>query len=604
MFAAVGVGSFGGAPERKLSRRVRRWGGTLGTLLAGCVLSSSAHAVTISPLPGTPDASPHTQISFSGVPAGEIHQISVVGSRTGSHGGRLRGYDSAPGASFIPERGFSEGETVRVSALVGPAGHQQRAGSSFTIAQLAHYHFTPMSTKAPPPEPGTVQSFVSQPGLKAPAVSVITHTPSASADDVFIAANGSYPQRGPMIFNRAGQLVWFQPIPAGKAAMDLQVEQYRGEPVLVWWQGYIGLGVGFGTDEIYGKNYDRIASVNAGNGYQADLHDIQITPSGAAFITAYSIVEANFSSVGGADRGALQDAIVQEIDVKTGLVMFEWHAYGHVALDDSYWPRPASPATPWDYFHVNSISLDPWGDGNFLISARNTWAGYEIDHDTGQILWRLGGRYPSFKMAPGTGTAWQHDISWQPDHTLTLFDNGDSPQEHPQTRVIHERIDWSDRTVQLISQAVHTPSLLANSQGNDQLLPDGSSFVGWGAQPYMSEFSPAGKLVFDARIAAPGASYRAYTFPWSGAPAAPPALALHSTGAATLTAYASWNGATGVSAWQLLAGPSPTQLATVATAPSSGFETTIAATSAQPYFAVAALGTSGQTLATSPAVRR
>ncbi len=572
-------------------------------LLAACVIAPSAHAVTISPLPGTPDASPHTQISFLGVPPGEIHQVSVVGSRSGTHSGQLRGYDSTPGASFIPARGFSEGESVSVSALVGSAGHQQHVGSSFTVAQLDHYHFAPMSTATPPAKPGTVQSFVSVPNLKPPTVSVITNTPPASADDVFIAANGSY-QRGPMIFNRAGQLVWFQPIAAGKAAMDLQVERYRGEPVLVWWQGYIGLGVGFGSDEIYGKNYRQIASVNAGNGYQADLHEIQITPSGAAYITAYSIVEANLSSVGGAERGALQDAIVQEIDIKTGLVMFEWHAYGHVALGDSYWPRPASPATPWDYFHVNSISLDPWGDGNFLISARNTWAGYEIDHNTGQISWRLGGRYPSFKMAPGTGTAWQHDISWQPDHSLTLFDNGDSPQEHPQTRVVHERIDWSDRTVQLISQVVHTPALLANSQGNDQLLANGSSFVGWGAQPFMSEFSPAGKLVFDARIAAPGASYRAYTYPWSGVPSAPPALALHSSGAETLTAYASWNGATGVSAWQVLAGPSPTQLAPLATAPSAGFESAIALSSAQPYFALAALDGAGKTLATSAVAHR
>jgi hypothetical protein len=158
--------------------------------------------------------------------------------------------------------------------------------------------------------------------------------------------------------------------------------------------------------------------------------------------------------------------------------------------------------------------------------------------------------------------------------------------------------------VQLISEAVHTPSLLANSQGNDQLLPDGNSFVGWGALPYMSEFSPTGKLVFDARIAAPGSSYRAFTYPWTGTPATPPALALRSTGAETLTAYASWNGATGVSAWQLLAGPSPTQLAPIETAPSAGFETAIAAKSVQPYFAVAALDAAGQTLATSAAAHR
>ncbi len=573
-------------------------------LLVLGALAPAARAVTISPLPGTPDASPHTQISFLGVPESEIHDISVVGSLSGSHSGHLRAYESAPGASFVPAQGFVEGESVSVTALTRRAGHERRLGSSFTVAQLAPYRFAPTSTTAPSAKPGTVQRFASQPKLAPPAVAVTTDAPTASTADVFVAANGLIPQRGPMIFDRSGQLVWFKPIPPGKAAMDLQVERYRGQPVLVWWQGHIDLGVGFGTDEVYSQSYRPLASISAGNGYSADLHDIQLTPARSAFITAYTLVEADLSSVGGAPRAALQDAVVQEIDVPTGLVMFEWHALGHVALADSYWSHPSSPTNPWDWFHLNSISLDPWGDGNFLISARNTWAGYEIDHATGRVLWRLGGRHPSFRMGGGTPTAWQHDIRWQPDHTLTLFDNGDSPEVHPQTRAVHERIDWPHRAVQEISQTVHTPSLLANSQGNDQLLPGGSSFVGWGNLPYASEFSPSGQLVFDARLASPGSSYRAFTYPWSGTPASPPALAVHPGAGEALTAYASWNGATGVSAWQLLAGPGSHQLAPIATVPRTGFETAIPARSGQPYLAVTALDADGKPLATSDAVRR
>ena len=568
-------------------------------LLAVALVAPAARAVTVSPLPGTPDASPSTQISFLGIPASEIHQLSVVGSHSGTHRGTLRAYASAPGASFVPAHGFAEGETVDVGALVGPSGHAQRIGESFTVAQLVHYRFAPASTATPRAKPGTVQSFVSEPGLHPPQVAILASAPGASDQDVFVAANGSYPQRGPMIFDRAGRLVWFKPLPPGKAAMDLQVERYGGQPVLVWWQGYIGLSVGFGTDELYSSSYRPLAAVTGGNGYRADLHDIQLTPGGAAFITAFSPVEANLSPVGGAYRAALLDAIVQEVDVRTGLVMFEWHAYGHVALGDSYWSRPASPATPWDFFHVNSISFDPWGDGNFLISSRNTWAGYEIDHDTGQVLWRIGGRRSTFKLDPGTGMAWQHDIRWQPDHTLTAFDNGDAPREHQQTRIVHERIDWHARTVRLLSQAGHTPPWLANSQGNAQRLPDGSSFVGWGALPYVSEYSPADKLTFEARLAAPGASYRAFTFAWTGTPAAPPALALRAASAGAVSAYASWNGATGVSSWRLLAGPSSTQLAPVTTVPSSGFETAIPAQAGQPCWAAAALDDAGATLATS-----
>ena len=208
-----------------------------------------------------------------------------------------------------------------------------------------------------------------------------------------------------MIIDGAGRLVWFQPAAKGDAVTDLQVESYEGKPVLVFWQGHIDLGVGFGTDEIYDSSYRPIASVAAGNGYYADLHELQITPQGSAYMTAYSLVRADLSSVGGSRDGALQDAVVQQVDIKTGLVMFEWHAYGHVALDDSYANSPRDPNRPWDFFHLNSISPDPWGDGNFLISSRNTWAAYEINHHSGSILWRIGGKKSSFRMGAGTGTA-------------------------------------------------------------------------------------------------------------------------------------------------------------------------------------------------------
>ncbi len=566
--------------------------------------ASSARALTISPLDGTPDASPRTQISFMGIDAGEIHDVEVVGSRSGSHGGRLKPYASSPGASFVPALGFSEGERVSVSALVGSARHGHRVGSVFTIARLAHYAFTPMGA-APTARPGTVQRFASQPALTPPSVRVTNRSPGSSDDDVFIAANHGYGQWGPMIFDRAGSLVWFKPVAKGETAMDLQVQSYQGKPVLVWWQGYIpSLGVGFGTDEIYSSAYRPVASVKAGNGYWADLHDIQITSGGSAFITAYSLVQADLSSVGGSHTGSLLDSVVQEVDVRTGLVMFEWHADGHVALDDSFSRGPISPGVPWDYFHINSISLGPSNDGDFLISSRNTWAGYEIDGHTGRILWRLGGKHPSFHMGAGTGMAWQHDIRWQPDRTITLFDDGAAPDVHAQSRAIRERIDWAHRTVHLAARQVRAQALLTGSQGNDQALPRGGSFVGWGERPYFTEFDASGETVFEANIPYPGGSYRAYTYPWTATPANPPALAVTFTGAEASTVYASWNGATDVRGWRVLAGADPAHLAVIASVPRASFETAIPVRSSEPDFAVQALGAAGQTLATSHVIAR
>ncbi len=571
----------------------------------------AARGLTISPLDGTPDASPNTQISFLRVSARAIAHVSVVGSRSGRHGGRLASYASVPGASFVPAHPFTQGERVTASALVGRGRHAERVSTSFQVARLAYYPIAvaARSAGAAKPavaaKPGTVQSFSSLPALHPPSVQITASSPSAATGYVFLAPSYGYGQFGPMIIDGRGRLVWFQPAPKGDVATDLAVQSYQGQPVLVWWQGYIPkLGVGFGSHEIYSSSYQPVASVAAGNGYLADLHDMQITPQGSAFITAYSPVHADLSSIGGPRNGTLLDAILQDVDISTGLVMFEWHAYAHVPLDDSYSQAPRSAGEPWDYFHLNAISLDPWGDGNFIISARNTWAAYEIDHLSGAIQWRIGGKRSSFRMGSGTGTAWQHDVRWQPDRTLTIFDNGALPKKHPQSRVIRERIDWPHRTVTLVGRDVHTPALLSGSQGNDQLLPNGDSFVGWGEEPYFTEFSPSGQIVFDGRLPPTGQSYRDYRFPWNATPAAPPAIAVRSSGAGTATVYASWNGATGVSSWRVLAGASATRLSPIATAAHSGFETTIPVRSTSAYFAAQALGPDGEVLGTSPAAHR
>jgi hypothetical protein len=577
-------------------------------LLAGQALlappPARAAALAISPLNGTPDASPQTQISFLGVPADEIAQVSVVGSRSGRHSGRLRAYVSSPGASFLPARPFVQGEHVSASALVGRRGHARRVATSFTVARLSSYR-PPASGGPAPAAPGTTQSFLSAPALRPPKVAITTDAPGAAPGDVFITPTHGLGQSGAMIVNSQGALVWYQPVPSGEVATDLQVQSYRGQPVLTWWQGRIPsvLGVGFGTDEIYNSSYQPVAKVSAGNGYQADLHEFQITPQGSAFVTAYSLVDADLASVGGARNGSLQDAIVQEIDVPTGLVMFEWHAYGHVELSDSYSHPYSNPELPWDFFHLNSISLDPWGDGNFVISSRNTWAAYEIDHLTGAVLWRLGGKHSSFKMGPGTGIAWQHDVRWQADRTLTIFDDGASPKVHSQSRAIREQIDWARREVRLLGRDVRTPALVTGSQGNDQVLADGNSFVGWGEEPFFTEFSPSGQILFEGHLPAPGQSYRAYRFPWSATPAYPPTAVLASGAGASGTIYASWNGATGVTAWRVLGGPSATSLTPIATVASAGFQTTIAVAGTDADYVVQALGAAGEALGSATATR-
>jgi Arylsulfotransferase (ASST) len=568
--------------------------------LVSAASASAAIAVSVSPLNGTPDASPDTQISFLGVPSNEIADVSVTGSRSGRHSGKLAGYVSAPGASFVPSHPFSQGETVTASAVVGPKGHTRTVRTTFTVLRFAPYDVTagqPYRISGH----GNEQVFQSQPRLRPPVVRVTRNYPGTAPGDIFLTPTHGYGQSGAMILDPQGRLVWFHPAPSGDAVANLQVQSYAGQPVLTFWEGQVPsrLGVGFGTDTILNTAYKTVATVNAGNGYKADLHEFQITPSGSAFITAYSLVSADLSSAGGSRDGILQDAILQEVDIQTGLVMFEWHAYGHVALYDSYAHASSNAGEPFDFFHINSVSLDPWGDGNFIISSRNTWAAYEVNHVTGAIDWRLGGRASSFKMGPGTGTAYQHDVRWQPDRTLTIFDNGAVPKVHSESRIIREQIDWAHRTVKLVGR--YSTHLLSGSQGNNQLLANGNSFVGWGELAYVTEFAPTGQILFNANFPAPGQSYRAFRFPWSATPASSPSLAVK-PGSGAATAYASWNGATAVASWRLTGGASASSLAPIAQVPSRGFETSISVPNPPPFLAVEALAADGHTLGASAAV--
>jgi len=561
-----------------------------------------AGAVTVSPLAGSRVASPQTQISFLGVPAAGLSAISVVGSQTGAHSGRLVAYSQGDGASFLPARPFAQGERVSVRARVRSAAKVQSLLDEFAIAHEDPISSTPRMIQ--PGNPAEVQSFHSRPELQPPAVTVTADSPTAAPGDEFVAPYGGAGQAGAMILEPDGRLVWFDPLPTHTEATNLQVQEYEGKRVLTWWQGNISLhGFGVGEDVIADDTYTDIARVRAGNGRQADLHDFQLTSPGIALITAYDPILCDLASVGGPAEGAVTDSLFQEIDVKTGLVMYEWTSVDHVGLGESYeHASTASIAYPFDFFHLNSIDLDH--DGSLLISSRNTWTVYDVDPASGQIVWRLGGRHSSFKMGPGTGIAWQHDPRELPDGAISIFDNGASPKVHGQSRGIVVSLAPPGGAVTLVGRLTHTPPLSAESQGNVQALANGDWFVGWGQEPYFSEFSQEGALLFDAHFPAHDQSYRAFRFAWTGTPAQPPAFVFQPTSAGAGIVYASWNGATQVASWRVLAGQTPASLTSVALAPRSGFETAIQipAGTVGPDMAVQALGAGGEVLGSTATV--
>jgi hypothetical protein len=571
--------------------------------------------VTVSPGPATRDASSATQISFLGGTGGntglKLSNVLVTGSRSGAHAGRLLAYSQGDGSSFVPARAFTPGELVTVHAELTGNGQTVPFSWSFTVAVADVAHAAGAGTPVPPSKSSYYQHFISSPGLEPPTVTVTARSAATAPGDIFIAPYSGPGQYGPMILDEAGELVWFKPLSGTTRAADFRVQQYEGKPVLTWWQDPL-IVHGRRTAAIVIDNtaYQQIATAEAGNGYQADLHEFHITPQDTAYITIYDAIKCNLSAVGGPSNGAVVDTIAQELDLKTGLVMYEWHSLDHVALSDSYSSaKPTSLTTPFDYFHINSI--DTAADGTLLIDSRDTWALYDTNPHTGQVIWTLGGKHSSFKMGPGTITAFQHDARQQPDGSISFFDNGASPKIHPQSRAIEVSLDMRDMTATLTHRYEHSPPLVAGSQGNMQALANGDWFVGWGQVPDFSEFSAAGTLLFDAHLPAGYESYRDYRFPWSGQPSSPPALAVASersagAGRARRVVYVSWNGATDVASWRVLAGSSPATLARVAGAPKKGFQTAIAlpAGAPGPYVAVQALDGSGAVLGVSATIKK
>jgi hypothetical protein len=587
-------------------------------LLAAAIAApvASASAVTISPLPGSATALPQTQISFLGAGASELGPISVVGSQSGRHAGRLHSYSSMRGASFVSSKPFFPGEHVTVRAFWrATRSTRVLVTDAFNVAVPATVPFHEFPSV--PGGPSDVQSFQTQPTLHPPVVTVHQPAGSGTAPGYVFASPFLGPgQYGPMIFDSAGNLVWFHQVPAGQDAADFRTQIYRGKNALTWWQGKtIQFGYGVGEGVIADANYRTLAVVKAGNGLAADEHELLLTPQGSAYVFAYSPVAASLAAAGGPASGIALDCAIQQVDIHTGLVMWEWHSLDHVAITESYSkpPPPTAAAGVYDYFHINSLDVDP--HGNLLISARNTWALYSLDGRTGAVLWRLGGKQSSFTLGPSVQFAYQHDARWMHNGEISLFDDEGFPPITPPSRAEVIKIDPQAKTATLAAQFVRTSGpLITTSQGDAQTLPGGGWMVGWGGLPNFTEFDSGGKIVYDAQLPTGENSYRVYREPWAAQPTERPQLVVRFArnvvlrckqgGAcrAPVETFASWNGATTVAFWQILSGSSASHLKPVLTAARSGFETAAQLAVAK-FFQLRALSASRKVLASSRVVR-
>ncbi|MGZ4439672.1 MAG: arylsulfotransferase family protein [Gaiellaceae bacterium] len=489
----------------------------------------------------------------------------------------------------MPES-WTRAEFLRRAAGTGAGAFLVAGGGSFAYELL----------EAGPAEAATgspgVHNFRTRPDLRPPIVEVV-HPAQETADGyLFITPLSGPGQRGVQMLDDRGNVVWFRPVPNGIAALNFRAQTYKGKPVLTWWQGKALQGLGVGHCVIADQSYREIARFKAGR-QPADLHEFLITPHDTALVTSNEVRTMDLTSVGGPSSWPVVGSVIHELAIPSGRVLLAWHSLDHVGLDESH--QTIGPQ--FDYFHANSIDMD--GQGNLLISARNTWAIYKVSRKTGEVIWRLGGKKSDFAMGAGTVFAWQHDARFHEHGRLvSLFDDGAEPKAEPESRALMLTLDTRRMHARLTRRYTHRPALLATHTGSAQLQPNGNMLVGWGSERYFTEFASNGTVRFDARLPRGGQTYRALRFPWVGKPTVPPLLVTRPSPSGRI-GYASWNGATEVASWQLLAGPAAGALQEALTKSRGGFETRLPIPKGMRYAAVVALDEAGNELRRSKTIR-
>lgn len=425
---------------------------------------------------------------------------------------------------------------------------------------------------------------------------------------LFLTPGGQY-ETGAGIFRDNGQLVWWHPAQGDRVA-NLTMVHFRGQPYLALWAGHAvadGL-LHRGTVTLYDEHYKKAGVITVGGPFPpgwVDSHEFKVTPQGDALIGFDDPVRLKIHGY----WTTVLDYVVQKLalvkgpgGIHTGRVLFQWRSLSEVPVSQSYWPDPGQGGI-WDYFHGNSIAQDT--DGNLVISARNTWGIYKVSVKTGRIMWQVGsksGHHLPYRWC------YQHDAVPLGQNRYGLFDDGGgyygclpgSGEHSARGLIVSINPRMRPATVRLVRAYAHRPPIESLCCGGMQGLADGDVLIGWGQTPVISEYGPDGRIRMDVSLSR--WSYRAFRFPWTGQPLTRPAVTGRREGGQTRV-WVSWNGATNVVAWQVLAGSTADHLGPIrGPMPATGFETEIALPHGYRYVAVRALGPGSHVLAASQAV--
>lgn len=393
---------------------------------------------------------------------------------------------------------------------------------------------------------------------------------------------------GPQIFDIDGNLVFFNPPnssmgPQGPHVCDFMGQ--RGTHLCV--SNILGVtqGIWETTKAIFKNDYtlEQEPYGAVGDFAAPDGHEFAMVDDGESYLQPiFKKTYLDLTPFGGGENGTILDACFQEVAVKTGREIFHWCYMNHFPISSTYVYLDVPGNTvnitshmagfgndtrAWDAFHPNA--MDKNFEGDYLLSVRHTneilkIAGLDNQQgfEPGHVIWKLGGKNSDIELDGFTLSRQHHTrfINTSPSVTdLSFFDNayeGDNDPSSPYSSGKIVRVQHASMRATLVREYKHPDELLSMAAGSLQAMQNGNQVIGWGWEPYVTEFSEDGVVLFDANFTQEngGFSYRTRKYPWIGVPHWSPKILAYSQRCSLkerpLIVYASWNGATEVRSWR------------------------------------------------------
>jgi hypothetical protein len=444
--------------------------------------------------------------------------ITVVGSQSGSHAGKLSLSDDSRTLVFTPTLPYAHGETVTVNLAGGTRA------SSGALLPAVSFHFDVARTD---PVPRPVESYdeLETPPADAAPTPIVSRraAPTVTASGlppnypVMTLISMDHPDTGYVFLGPKTNTL---PSPLLIIDNHMMPIFYRRAPyeLLDFKMQPNGLLTYFDNSRrkhyAMDSTYTVVDSFAASNGYFADFHDLRVLPNGHVLLLIYDTQTVRMDLVvpGGDPDASVSGLVIQELDHDKNVV-FQWRSWDHFEITDGLNIDLTAPYI--DYVHGNALELDT--DGNLLVSCRHFNEITKINHQTGDVMWRFGpnAKHNQFVVhGDPRGFGYQHDIRRLPNGDITLFDNADylNPQV---SRAVEYRLDEQTKEAWLVWEEWPSNSGYGNSNGSVQRRDNGSTMIGWGAgnvNPNVTELHSDGTKSLELQVAS--TTYRASRTIW------------------------------------------------------------------------------------------